>query len=71
MNDPRVDRLAELVVNYSLDVQEGQVVRIDGFEVAAPLAVAVHTKIGGRKARLRSHAGTAVPASRIPVYEPR
>jgi aminopeptidase len=42
VNDPRVDRLAELVVNYSLGVQEGQVVRIDGFEVAAPLAVALY-----------------------------
>jgi aminopeptidase len=39
VNDPRVDRLAELVIRYSLGVREGQVVRIDGFEVAAPLAV--------------------------------
>ena len=42
MVDPRVERLAELVVNYSLEVGEGQVVRIDGFDVAAPLALAIY-----------------------------
>jgi len=42
MIDPRVERLAELVVNYSLEVGEGQVVRIDGFDVAAPLALAIY-----------------------------
>ncbi|HWC32535.1 MAG TPA: aminopeptidase [Actinomycetota bacterium] len=41
MRDPRVDRLADLVVNYSLELREGQSVRIDGFDVAAPLAVAL------------------------------
>jgi aminopeptidase len=42
MIDMRVERLAELIVTYSLELGEGQVVRIDGFEVAAPLAVALH-----------------------------
>src|SRR5205085_8318233 len=36
---------------------------------AAPVAAAVHTKIGGRNTRLRAHTGTAVEASSIPVYE--
>ena len=34
---------------------------------AAPVAVAVQTKIGPRKRRLRPHTGTAVAASRAPV----
>jgi len=42
MIDPRVERLAELVVHYSLEIGEGQVVRIDGFDVAAPLALAIY-----------------------------
>jgi aminopeptidase len=42
MIDVRVERLAELVVSYSLELGEGQVVRIDGFDVAAPLAVALY-----------------------------
>jgi aminopeptidase len=42
VRDPRVDRLADLIVNYSLKLSEGQVVRIDGFEVAAPLALALY-----------------------------
>ena len=42
MRDPRVDRLADLVVNYSLELREGQILRIDGFEVAAPLAAALY-----------------------------
>ena len=41
MNDPRVERLGELVAEYSLALQPGQIVRIDGFEVASPLALAV------------------------------
>ncbi len=42
MRDPRVDRLADLIVQYSLELREGQVVRIDGFDVAAPLALALY-----------------------------
>ena len=42
MRDPRIERLADLVVNYSLELGERQVVRIDGFDVAAPLAVALY-----------------------------
>jgi len=41
VRDLRVERLADLVVNYSLELGEGQILRIDGFHVAAPLAVAL------------------------------
>ena len=41
MNDPRVERLGQLVADYSLELRAGQVVRIDGFEVASPLALAI------------------------------
>ena len=42
MTDPRVERLGDLVVNYSLELSEGQVLRIDGLEIAAPLALATY-----------------------------
>jgi aminopeptidase len=42
VTDPRVDRLADLIVGYSLDLGEGDVVRIDGFDVAAPLTLAIY-----------------------------
>ncbi len=41
MTDPRVERLGDLIVNYSLALRERQVVRIDAFEVASPLVLAV------------------------------
>ncbi len=37
MTDPRVAKLAELLVTYSLELTPGQVVRLDGGTVAAPL----------------------------------
>jgi len=37
MSDPRVAKLADLLVNYSLELQPGQQVRIDAGTVAAPL----------------------------------
>jgi len=40
VSDPRIERLAELLVGYSLEVQEGQLFRIDGSELASPLIVA-------------------------------
>jgi aminopeptidase len=42
VSDPRVDRLAELIVGYSLELGERDVVRFDGLDVAAPLALALH-----------------------------
>jgi aminopeptidase len=37
MTDPRVAKLADLLVNYSLELRPGQIVRLDGGTVAAPL----------------------------------
>jgi aminopeptidase len=42
MQDVRAERLAGLIAGYSLDLQEGQVVRINGDQPALPLAVALH-----------------------------
>jgi aminopeptidase len=42
MRDPRVERLAELITGYSLDVREGQIMRINGEESAIPLASALY-----------------------------
>jgi aminopeptidase len=36
MMDPRVAKLADLLVNYSLELAPGQIVRLDGGAVAAP-----------------------------------
>jgi aminopeptidase len=36
MSDPRVAKLADLIVNYSLELKPGDVVRIDGGTIAAP-----------------------------------
>jgi aminopeptidase len=42
MRDPRVARLAELIVSYSLGLGPGKVLRIDAAPVAVPLAVEVY-----------------------------
>jgi aminopeptidase len=42
MTDPRVTRLADLLVNYSLELQPGQTVRIDAWTVAAPLVAEIY-----------------------------
>jgi aminopeptidase len=42
MSDPRVAKLADLLVNYSLQLGPGQIVRIDGTTVAAPLATEIY-----------------------------
>ena len=39
MTDPRVERLARLIVDYSLALREGQVFRIDALDAAQPLAL--------------------------------
>ena len=43
MTDPRVEKLAELVVGYSLELREGSVVRIDGHEQATPLVLELYS----------------------------
>jgi aminopeptidase len=42
MSDPRVAKLAALLVNYSLELKPGQIVRIDGGTVAAPLVTEIY-----------------------------
>jgi aminopeptidase len=42
MDDPRVERLADLVTGYCLDLRAGDVVRLDGGAVAAPLLLALY-----------------------------
>jgi aminopeptidase len=42
VTDPRVARLAELVVTYSLGLRPGQVLRVDAPPVAAPFAVELY-----------------------------
>jgi aminopeptidase len=41
VNDPRLARLATLLVDYSLGLREGEVVRINSSEAAAPLILAI------------------------------
>jgi aminopeptidase len=42
VSDPRVERLAELIAGYSLELRPGQLLRVDGSAVAEPLIVALH-----------------------------
>jgi aminopeptidase len=42
VTDPRIARLGELVVDYSLGLQPGKVLRVDAPPVAAPLAVEIY-----------------------------
>jgi aminopeptidase len=42
MVDPRINRLADLIVEYSLELSPGQVFRIDAAEVASPLVLAMY-----------------------------
>ena len=56
MNDPRYDGLARLVLEHSLDLRAGQVLRIQGSTAAAPLILALHRAAIDRGA----HAYTSV-----------
>jgi aminopeptidase len=42
VRDPRVARLGELIVSYSLELERGQILRVDVPPVAAPLAVELY-----------------------------
>jgi aminopeptidase len=42
VRDPRLDRLGDLIAGYSLDLQPGQVVRIEGDDVAENLLYALY-----------------------------
>jgi aminopeptidase len=45
MRDPRLQKLADVLVNYSVHVKKGQSVRISGASVAEPLIVEVYRKV--------------------------
>ena len=42
MTDPRIGRLADLIVDYSLELQAGQVFRIDALDAASPLVLGLY-----------------------------
>jgi len=45
VRDPRVERLAKILIGYSTEVKEGEVVSIDGESAAAPLLLAVYEEV--------------------------
>jgi aminopeptidase len=45
MRDPRLEKLADVIVNYSAVVKRGQIVRISGPAIASPLIVALYRKV--------------------------
>jgi aminopeptidase len=45
MRDPRAERLAKILVGYSTQVKEGEVVSIDGESAAEPLLLAVYEEV--------------------------
>jgi aminopeptidase len=59
VSDPRYDRLAELVLDHSLALRTGQVLRIEADAVAAPLVMPLHREATKRGA----HAYTALDLS--------
>jgi aminopeptidase len=45
VRDPRAERLAKILVGYSTEVKEGEVVAIDGESAAEPLLLAVYEEV--------------------------
>src|SRR5690242_10829328 len=45
MRDPRLENLADVLVNYSVGVKKGQSVRISGAPVAEPLVIELYRKV--------------------------
>jgi aminopeptidase len=45
MRDPRVERLAKILVGYSTEVKTGEIVSIDGETAAEPLLLAVYEEV--------------------------
>ncbi len=45
MIDPRLDKLADVLVSYSTAIKPGELVRINGSTVAQPLAVAIYRAV--------------------------
>jgi aminopeptidase len=63
MSDPRVAKLGDLLVNYSLELQPGQLLRIDAGTVAAPIVTEAY------RAALRAgaHARTRIEVEGLDV----
>jgi aminopeptidase len=55
VNDPRIERLASLLVDYSLELGAGEMLLIEAFDVAGPLVVALHRKAIERGANPYAH----------------
>lgn len=45
MRDPRLDKLAQVLVHYSIGVKPGQIVRINGDQVGTPLLEAIYEAV--------------------------
>lgn len=45
MHNPLLEKLADVLVNYSVGVKRGQIVRITGAPVSQPLAVELYRKV--------------------------
>jgi aminopeptidase len=65
MTDPRVAKLADLLVNYSLELRPGQVVRIDAGTVAAPLVTEVYREA----VRAGAHPRTRIVIEELDVID--
>ena len=67
MTDPRVTKLADLIVNYSLELKPGQIVRIDGGTVAALFVQELYREalLAGANPRTRVEVGRASCRERV------
>ena len=45
MRDPRLDKLAKVLVDYSTQVKPGQLVRVSGEPIAMPLVEAIYEAV--------------------------
>jgi aminopeptidase len=45
MRDPRLEKLADVLVNYSVNIKPGQLVRIRGAAIAEPLILEIYRKV--------------------------
>src|ERR1044071_1647400 len=45
MRDPRLEKLADVLVNYSVAVKKDQIVRINGAPLSQPLIVEIYRKV--------------------------
>jgi aminopeptidase len=60
MSDPRIEKLADMLVNYSVGIKPGDKTIIEGNEMARPLVIAIYKKVlqaGGFPFLLLSMAG--------------